>query len=58
MKNLLITTLGLFSLSPIAQAIENTDAEQQVSPIETIVVEGRRNQANTEVSLNTINLSL
>lgn len=54
MKHFSAVALGLFALTPIAQAV----AEQAAQPtaeksIETINVEGRRNQANTEVSIET-----
>jgi outer membrane receptor protein involved in Fe transport len=51
MKNLLLASVGLFALSPIAQAFTPQDEEE--NSIEVIVVDGRRNQASTEVSVNT-----
>lgn len=52
MNKLVITTMGLFALSPIAESVAN-ELQQQNADIETISVEGRRNQANTEVSVET-----
>jgi len=51
MKNLVVASVGIILIAPITQAF--AFEENQVSPIETIVVEGRRNQANTEVTVAT-----
>jgi len=51
MKNLVVASVGIILIAPIVQAF--AFEEGQVSPIETIVVEGQRNQANTEVTVAT-----
>lgn len=63
MKTLLIATLGLFALSPIASAVANElesntnntndSAKTQTVDIEKIAVQGRRNKADTEVTYET-----
>ncbi|MFT4927681.1 MAG: hypothetical protein ACI8WB_003794 [Phenylobacterium sp.] len=56
MKTRLITTLGLFALSPLAGAIADELAPaplSQAPAIEKITVEGKRNQANSEINYET-----